>query len=383
MTRRPAGGAALRGGERRRGHRRGHRNPAAPGGVEVTEPRITRSASPRSPRRSSCGGPRSTPGCPRSSTTRRVLAASGPAGALGAGRGVAARLPGRAGRTRLHRDPDAEARVVGSTESGATVFDVDYFGRTGLPGAVPAVLQADDGRRLRAGLRDRAGVPRRAARHRRGTWPSTSRWTSSSASSSDHRDVLARAARRRWPAWWPSRCEAGEPAVESAARSSLPEVPAEIPVIHFPEALALIAGATAGRARPRARSTSGALGRWARETHGCDFLAVEGYPMGKRPFYTHPQPGRPALDQLVRPAVPRPGAGHRRSAPAPATPTTWRRWRARGEDLGRYADYLEAFRARHAAARRVRDRARALDRPAGRRPRTSGRSRCSPATCTA
>ena len=31
-----------------------------------------------------------------------------------------------------------------------------------------------------------------------------------------------------------------------------------------------------------------ALGAWALEEHGSDFLAVEGYPMAKRPFYTHP-----------------------------------------------------------------------------------------------
>src|SRR5581483_1791818 len=35
------------------------------------------------------------------------------------------------------------------------------------------------------------------------------------------------------------------------------------------------------------------LGDWARETHGSEFLFVEGYPMTKRPFYTHPQPGQP------------------------------------------------------------------------------------------
>lgn len=32
------------------------------------------------------------------------------------------------------------------------------------------------------------------------------------------------------------------------------------------------------------------LGRWAQEEHGSDFLFVVGYPMKKRPFYTHPDP---------------------------------------------------------------------------------------------
>jgi nondiscriminating aspartyl-tRNA synthetase len=36
------------------------------------------------------------------------------------------------------------------------------------------------------------------------------------------------------------------------------------------------------------------LGQWAREQHGSDWLFVTGYPMRKRPFYTHPDPERPA-----------------------------------------------------------------------------------------
>lgn len=36
------------------------------------------------------------------------------------------------------------------------------------------------------------------------------------------------------------------------------------------------------------------LGEWARQVHGTDFLYVTGYPMSKRPFYTHPDPARPA-----------------------------------------------------------------------------------------
>ena len=35
------------------------------------------------------------------------------------------------------------------------------------------------------------------------------------------------------------------------------------------------------------------LGAWARETHHSDFLFVTGYPMVKRPFYTHPDPANP------------------------------------------------------------------------------------------
>ena len=35
------------------------------------------------------------------------------------------------------------------------------------------------------------------------------------------------------------------------------------------------------------------LGEWAVQEHGADFLFVYGQPMGKRPFYTHPDPERP------------------------------------------------------------------------------------------
>jgi nondiscriminating aspartyl-tRNA synthetase len=46
------------------------------------------------------------------------------------------------------------------------------------------------------------------------------------------------------------------------------------------------------------------LGRWALQTHACDFLFVTGYPMAKRPFYTHPDPTYPeysnSFDLLFR-----------------------------------------------------------------------------------
>ena len=68
----------------------------------------------------------------------------------------------------------------------------------------------------------------------------------------------------------------------------MPVVPDEIPVIHFAEALALV-GAPADEP-DLAPEHERALGAWALAEHGSDFLAVEGYPMAKRPFYTHPSP---------------------------------------------------------------------------------------------
>ena len=65
---------------------------------------------------------------------------------------------------RLHRDPDAEDRRHRDRERRERVR-ARLLRPPRLPRAEPAVLQAGDGRRLRARLRDRARVPRRAARH--------------------------------------------------------------------------------------------------------------------------------------------------------------------------------------------------------------------------
>ena len=46
------------------------------------------------------------------------------------------------------------------------------------------------------------------------------------------------------------------------------------------------------------------LGEWAEREHGSAFLFVTGYPMAKRPFYTHPDPANPtysnSFDLLFR-----------------------------------------------------------------------------------
>jgi nondiscriminating aspartyl-tRNA synthetase len=78
---------------------------------------------------------------------------------------------------------------------------------------------------------------------------------------------------------------------------ALPEVPAVIPQVHFLEAQRMIAAATGEDVEGEpdlAPAHERWLGEWAQRTHGSDFLFVVGYPMAKRPFYTHPEPGRPA-----------------------------------------------------------------------------------------
>jgi nondiscriminating aspartyl-tRNA synthetase len=85
-------------------------------------------------------------------------------------------------------------------------------------------------------------------------------------------------------------------AVESL-RLTLPTIPEIIPVVHFSAALEMV-GETTGedlRTEPDlAPAHERWLGEWAMREHGSEFLFVVGYPMRKRPFYTHPDPARPA-----------------------------------------------------------------------------------------
>ncbi|HEY6285431.1 MAG TPA: aspartate--tRNA(Asn) ligase [Ktedonobacteraceae bacterium] len=86
-----------------------------------------------------------------------------------------------------------------------------------------------------------------------------------------------------------------------------PVVPTMIPHIHFSEAQELIFSryATDVRGEPDLSPQDERwLGEWTRQEYGSDFLFVTGYPMRKRPFYTHPEPERPefsnSFDLLFR-----------------------------------------------------------------------------------
>ena len=90
-------------------------------------------------------------------------------------------------------------------------------------------------------------------------------------------------------------------------RVHVPAVPAEIPHIHFTGAQELIFRryGTDVRGEPDlSPQDEGWLGEWARQEFDSDFLFVTGYPMRKRPFYTHPDPERPeysnSFDLLFR-----------------------------------------------------------------------------------
>jgi nondiscriminating aspartyl-tRNA synthetase len=85
------------------------------------------------------------------------------------------------------------------------------------------------------------------------------------------------------------------------------------------------------------------LGEWALREHDSDFLFVVGYPMSKRPFYTHPNPDRPeysnSFDLLFRGLELVTGGQrlHRYDDYVKVLA-------AAGQDLAPYESYLEAFK---------------------------------------
>lgn len=189
--------------------------------------------------------------------------------------------------------------VGGSTESGATVFTVDYFGRPAYLAQSPQFYK-----QMMVGAFERVyevGPVFRAEPH--DTVRHLAEYVSLDVELGfvdDHRDVLAVLRQVLAGMLDTIRSEAAGAVERAGAR--LPEVPERIPVIHFREALAL---AEADPDEPDlAPEHERRIGRWALEEHGSDFVAVEGYPARKRPFYTHPEPGDPrftnSFDLLFR-----------------------------------------------------------------------------------
>jgi nondiscriminating aspartyl-tRNA synthetase len=175
--------------------------------------------------------------------------------------------------------------VAGATESGANVFRVDYFGREAYLAQSPQLYK-----QIMVGVFERVyevgpvfrAEPHDTARH-------LAEYVSLDAELGfveDHRTVMAVA----------REAVAGMAAgVRARTGFDVPDVPAEIPWLDFPDALR-IAGADP-REPDLAPADERALGEWARREHGSDFVFVVGYPMEKRPFYTHPDPERPHLSR--------------------------------------------------------------------------------------
>jgi nondiscriminating aspartyl-tRNA synthetase len=76
----------------------------------------------------------------------------------------------------------------------------------------------------------------------------------------------------------------------------MPLTPEKFPSIDFSDALQLIYerhGEDSRHEPDLSPQHERWLGEWARAEHHSDFVFVTGYPMVKRPFYTHPNPGDP------------------------------------------------------------------------------------------
>ena len=228
--------------------------------------------------------------------------------------------------------------VASATESGANVFEVDYFGRPAYLAQSPQFYKQQ-----LVGVFERVyevGPVFRAEPH--DTVRHLAEYVSLDVELGfieDHRDVLA-VLRQVVAGMVDAVHEHAGGAVERLS-ASVPVVPDEIPVLHFSEALALV-GAPADEP-DLAPEHERALGAWALAEHGSDFVAVEGYPMRKRPFYTHPQPSDPqwsnSFDLLFR-GLELVTGGQRLHRPSEYDAAI----RARGEDPADYAAYLQAFR---------------------------------------
>ncbi|GIM97454.1 aspartate--tRNA(Asn) ligase [Paractinoplanes toevensis] len=174
-------------------------------------------------------------------------------------------------------------KIVGSsTESGADVFGIDYFGRPAYLAQSPQFYK-----QLMVGVFERVfevgpvfrAEPSDTARH-------LAQYTSLDAEMgfvADHRDVMAALTRT---------LSVMMATVAARTRVTTPKVLPEIPAVSFTEALR-IAGAAEGE-EDLAPAHERALGEWALREHDSEFLYVTGYPMRKRPFYTHPDPASPA-----------------------------------------------------------------------------------------
>ena len=212
-----------------------------------------------------------------------------------------------------------------ATEGGANVFALDYFGRPAYLAQSPQFYK-----QIMVGVFERVfevGPVFRAEPH------DTTRHLNEYVSLdlefgfiTDHRTVMALL--RDVLARMLATVQEDSAAALDILGVTLPTVPDAIPEIHFADAQELIFqqhGVDVRDEPDLAPQDERWLGEWAQTQHGSDFLFVTGYPMRKRPFYTHPDPTRPeysnSFDLLFRGIELVTG----------------------GQRLHRYADYLAAL----------------------------------------
>jgi nondiscriminating aspartyl-tRNA synthetase len=268
-------------------------NEQAPGGAEVTEPVITRLSGPATPPPFDLYRPALTATLPTildhaPTTLRHPLLRAGFELAAHSAAGFRTALDAQ-GFTEIFTP-----KIVGSaTEGGANVFKVDYFGRSGYLAQSPQFYkQAMVGvfeRVYEVGPVFRA-EPHDTARH-------LAEYTSLDAELgfiTDHFDVLP-FCRDAVAGMVESVRERGGAAMELLG-AALPIVPAEIPHLHFAEAMALISAATGEDVTGEddlAPAHERWLCEWAEREHGSELVFVTGYPLSAKPFYTYQDHSRP------------------------------------------------------------------------------------------
>ncbi len=228
--------------------------------------------------------------------------------------------------------------VASATESGANVFEVDYFGRPAYLAQSPQFYK-----QVLVGVFERVyevGPVFRAEPH--DTVRHLAEYVSLDVELGfvrDHRDVVA--VLRDTVAGMVAAVTTHAAEAVSLLDVDVPVVPEELPVVHFREALE-IAGAAADEP-DLAPAHERAVGAWAKREHGSDLVVVEGYPTANRAFYSHPDPEDPhwsrSFDLLFRGVELVSGAQRlHRHEDYVATLA------ARGYDPEPYASYVDAFR---------------------------------------
>lgn len=194
--------------------------------------------------------------------------------------------------------------VASATESGSNVFRIDYFGRPAYLAQSPQFYK-----QIMVGVFERVyevGPVFRAEPH------DTARHINEYVSLDvefgfiqDHFTVMAMT--RDVVAGILETLRTAHAPELALLDARLPTVPDPIPHIHFAAAQDLILqrhGVDVRGEPDLSPQDERWLGEWAQEVHDSEFLFVTGYPMAKRPFYTHPDPSRPgysnSFDLLFR-----------------------------------------------------------------------------------
>ncbi len=188
--------------------------------------------------------------------------------------------------------------VASATESGANVFAVDYFGGPAYLAQSPQFYK-----QIMVGVFERVfeiGPVFRAEPHATARHLSEYVSMDSEFGFIENHFTVMRMLRNALAHIF-GRLEEQCGAELALVGATMPTILEEIPHLHFAEAKELVFQLHAQQQGLDERNEPDLspqeerwLGEWAQREHGSDFLFVTGYPMSKRPFYTHADPTRPA-----------------------------------------------------------------------------------------